>query len=388
MSRVEPPAGPRPIRFPEMLPNRWARLGLYAAFWTVLGLLNAASAVIENLNDPRFQLWEPVVWEMSSLYTTGLLCPLVVYFTRRYRLSWSNWYWLVPAHVAAMVLFSLAHTTGMVTLRKTFYLLLGDSYQFGSQSLWVELLYEFYKDVSLYWIIVLLALGFEYYNKYRQQQLEASALESRLAQARLSNLENQLNPHFLFNTLHMISSLVHREPDRAEEMIARLSDLLRLALENSSRSQIPLREERRALGLYLEIMQARFGDRVRVSQRFDPETLDVPVPLLILQPLVENAYRHGVSGKTEGGAIEVTSRAENGRLHLAVRDNGPGLSGSSGSAQGVGLFNTSERLRMLYGDAHDLEAGNLAPGALPAPFHAGGFEARVTIPLQPEEGVK
>lgn len=374
-------AAARPIRFPEMLPHRWLRLGVYAAFWTVLGLLNAVSALIETLDDPGHQLWEPFVWEMSSLYTTGLLCPLVVQFVRRFPFSRRNWYWLIPVHGGAMILFSLAHTSGMVAIRKGVYALVGRSYQFADQDLWLELTYEFSKDVVLYWIIVLLALGFEYYNRYRGQQLEASSLEARLVQARLSNLEKQLNPHFLFNSLHMISSFVRRRPERAEQMIARLSDLLRLALDHSAGSEIRLRDELRALDLYLDLMNARFNDRVEVVRKIESDTLDVRVPVLILQPLVENAFRHGMAVRSEGGVIEISSRAENRLLHLAVRDNGPGMD-ESAPVQGLGLFTTGERLRLLYGDEHTLRVQNIEPGTKPPPFDGGGFEVRLTVPFR------
>ncbi len=368
------------------MPNRWTRWGIYFGFWTLLGLLNAGSAVIERLDDPGTASWEPVLWEMSSLYTTGLLCPIIVFFVRRYPFSRHNWHRLAAAHMGGMVLFSVAHTTGMVGIRKTVYWLAGASYSFGDGSIGLRFLYEFYKDVTLYWIIVFLALGFTYYSKYRQQQLEASQLETRLIEAELENLKNQLNPHFFFNTLHMISSLVHEDPDRADEMITRLSELLRLALQNTSQSEITLREELEALELYLEIMRGRFEGRFEANLDVGPDALDARVPSLILQPLVENAFRHGIDSGCGGGAIEVTARTEGNVLRLAVRDNGPGATGETGSSgsPGIGLFNTGERLRHLYGERQSIRAGNLEAGTRPEPFDRGGFEVELTLPLQRE----
>ncbi len=371
------------FRLALVVSSRWTRLGLYFGFWTVLGLLNAGSAIIENWDAPSVSMWEPLVWEMSSLYTTGLLCPLVVWLSRRHPFRLHDWYRFLPVHLAGMVGFSLAHTFGMMTLRKIVYVLVGESYAFGGKQPGVQLLYEFYKDVPLYWIIVCLALGFEYYNKYRQQQLASSRLQTRLTQARLENLKNQLNPHFLFNSLNAISSFVREEPDRAERMLARLGDLLRSALRTTGRREISLREELETLDLYLELMEARFGDQFEVRRGVSSDLLELRVPALILQPLVENAIRHGIARRQDSrGRVQLSAWAEDGRLHLRVRDNGPGtdLPSQHLLEAGVGLSNTRERLWHLYGDDATLRAGNLEVDDCGSPFKSGGFEVEVILP--------
>ncbi len=373
--------------FSRMIPNRWVRWSLYFAFWTVLGLLNAASAVIDVLDNPRFAPWEPLVWEMTSLYTTGLLCPLVVDLARRWRFTRSNWPPVLAGHLAAMVLFSLAHSAGMVAMRKAVYLMVGSSYSFGGKGLALQLAYEFYKDIRLYWVIVLLGLGFQYYNKYRERELEASALEARLAETQLENLKHRLNPHFLFNTLHAISSYVQSDPDKADRMIARLSDLLRMALRNAGGQEIALEEELEGLDLYIEIMRARFGDDFVFRRDIDPASHQALVPSLLLQPLVENAFRHGISKRSEGGVVEVSSRVENGTLRLRVRDNGPGSKDAVGHlAKGVGLSSSADRLRFLHGDRQSLHARTLRPDQSGPPFHDGGFEVAVEMPFRASEG--
>ena len=160
----------------------------------------------------------------------------------------------------------------------------------------------------------------------QDRALRAAHLETRLAEAQLQALQRQLHPHFLFNTLNGISALMHRDVHAADRMLVRLSDLLRMALDRRSAQEVPLSDDLEFLAKYLEIEQARFGERLSVRYDFDPETLDALVPNLLLQPLVENSVRHAIAALSEGGVIEVTSRRVGDTLELRVRDNGPGLS--------------------------------------------------------------
>jgi LytS/YehU family sensor histidine kinase len=226
-------------------------------------------------------------------------------------------------------------------------------------------------NVFAYWVILGVGQGFLYYRKYRDRELHASRLEAQLSQAQLQVLKMQLHPHFLFNTLNAISALVHEDADLAERMIARLGELLRSTLEAADRQEVPLRQEVEFIRPYLEIERARMGDRLKVELDIDPAALDAHVPNLLLQPLVENAIRHGIAPRAEPGRIEVRARREEGRLRLEVCDDGPGL--AAGPREGVGLTNTRARLRQLYGEEHCFEMSNGA---------GRGLTVRVTIPFR------
>jgi len=183
----------------------------------------------------------------------------------------------------------------------------------------------------------------------------------------------QLNPHFLFNSLHSISALMHQNVEAADRMIARLSELLRAALAGSDTQEVTLREELDFVRRFLEIEQIRFGERLSVKMEIAPNTLDALVPNLILQPLVENAIRHGIEPRARPGRIELKSERANGVLALAVSDNGDGLVSGEQPVEGVGLSNTRARLRTLYGDEHSLKL---------CPRQGGGMLVRLTIPVR------
>jgi LytS/YehU family sensor histidine kinase len=225
---------------------------------------------------------------------------------------------------------------------------------------------KFHVGVATYWVLVLLRYTFDYYRRYREQELRASRIATQLAQAQLQALRMQLHPHFLFNTLNAISALMHRAVAAADRMLARLSDFLRLTLESGGMQEVPLKQELDFLGRYLEIEKTRFADRLTVHMDVEPDALDAQVPNLILQPLVENAIRHGIARSSSAGTIEIRAHRANGTLHLAVRDDGPGLAANGGAPprEGVGLSNTRARLAQLYGESSRLELGNAAEGGV------------------------
>jgi LytS/YehU family sensor histidine kinase len=222
-------------------------------------------------------------------------------------------------------------------------------------------------------------LGWHYHQRNRERELQASALATELVRTRLDVLRMQLNPHFLFNTLHTISALIHESPEDADRIVARLSELLRVSLEQSDTQEVPLREELAFLERYLEIEQTRFQDRLAIEMEIDAGLDDVLVPSLILQPLVENAVRHGIEPRENTGRITIAARRLEAMLELKVSDNGPGLSETEMAPrrEGVGLSNTRSRLLHLYGAKQQFEL-------TPAP--GGGLEARLLIPCRTEAG--
>jgi LytS/YehU family sensor histidine kinase len=226
----------------------------------------------------------------------------------------------------------------------------------------------------IYWTILLASYAFDYYRRYQEGQLKASRLETELAQLQLAALKMQLHPHFLFNTLHSISALMREDVEAADRMIARLGEFLRMTLRNSGEQETTLEQELKFLECYLEIEKQRFQDRLTTRIEAEPAAMDARVPNLFLQPIVENAIRHGVARQTGEGVVAISARRDNGRLRVEVRDNGPGLTLKSDVADGVGLANTRARLRRLYGDDHNFGMMNAAEGGfvvtLELPFHA------------------
>lgn len=215
-------------------------------------------------------------------------------------------------------------------------------------------------NLPIYWVIVFLVQAVTYQRRSEERERKALELEARLADAKLAALRMQLHPHFLFNTLNAIATLVHRDAHAADEMIANLSELLRGALDTVAQ-EIPLRQELDFLARYLDIQQVRFGDRLRVEQEIDAAALDGLVPTLILQPLVENAIRHGIEPHPRPGVVSLHAKHDAGKLRLTVRDTGGGPA-SHNQSPGIGLANTQSRLHALHGDRARLTFSSDAEG--------------------------
>jgi LytS/YehU family sensor histidine kinase len=214
-----------------------------------------------------------------------------------------------------------------------------------------------------------------WFRRAKQRERRALEAEARFAQARLAALQMQLNPHFLFNALNAITTLVHTDPSAADNMLGDLSGLLRAALDSADEQEIPLRRELAFLGHYLAIEQARFGDRLRVIQGIEPAALDALVPTFLLQPLVENAIRHGIEPQRAPGVVRIDARKEGDRLRLRIHDSGPGLRKASPrpGSSGIGLSNTRQRLDQLHPDDHLLCVQDAAEG---------GCEALLNLPFR------
>ncbi len=217
----------------------------------------------------------------------------------------------------------------------------------------------------MYWMIVAVIFTFDYYRKFNQNSLIASQLQSKLALAELNMLKMQIHPHFLFNTLNTISALVYKNPDDADKMISRLSDLLRTSLDYSGKHFVTLREETEFLNLYLEIQKVRFKERLNVIINLDPASLNILVPAIILQPIVENSIKHVLEKTKNVCKIKISSSLRGNVLTLEVADNGPGISGINDiNKGGLGINNVKSRLSQIYNDDQSFKIKNLEDGGL------------------------
>jgi signal transduction histidine kinase len=343
--------------------RRWVKWAAIFGIWTVFGFFFASQLALQNrLSENPIEFWRILTWQLFSGYVWFLLTPLILYFGSRFPFEDGRWRSAVPIHVAAS--FAIA----FVQLAIDVYVLpkLGYLRRYQPATFWetykIFLLVNLHFGVAIYWAVLSIYQAIKYYRKYRERNLRASQLEARLAQSRLQVLKMQLHPHFLFNTLNAVSELIHKDQDAAERMIGDLSDLLRMSFENLEIQEIPLSQELEFLAKYLEIEQMRFQDRLKVRMEIAPDALDAPVPNMILQPLVENAIKHGIGPRNGGGTIEIGAERRNGSLRLSVSDDGIGVpfGDVESLSEGVGLSNTRRRLKHLYGENHrfTISAGN------------------------------
>src|ERR1041385_2195465 len=359
---------PHGMTIRTLLQSRSSKWLLGFCFWTLLGLSFASQFYFSSAKAGLDVSWgQAVRYALGDWYVFAVLSVPVVWLARRFRFEGGTRMRSLAIHALGSVVFSLVY----MVLRAW----LG---QWQSQAAFAEvfkplLVKTWHFNLLIYWVIVAVAHAFDYYRKYREREMRALELEKRLAHAKLQALQMQLNPHFLFNTLHSISSLMHQDVEAADTMITRLSDLLRAALEGAETQEVSLREELNLLQLYLGIEQIRFGSRLTVKMDVAPDTVDAQVPNLILQPLVENAIRHGIEPRSRPGLIELQVRRANGALALSVSDNGAGLADNGGIKEGIGLSNTRARLQQLYGPAHRFEL-----------FRAehGGVRVEISIPFR------
>lgn len=341
------------------------------AFWTFLATLSSVNRVL----DPRgsgFRVMSPVgpiALEFIGSWTWAAVTPLVFWLSSRFTLERSRWMVRIPLLILIGVAVAIAVYAAVDVMRP---LLLPPPRRGPRFSVGRDIAnFRFVNEILFYFAILAAGYARVYFLRDRDQAAHAARLQAQLAEARLDALRMQINPHFLFNTLHAISAMVDRDPSGVRRMIARLSDLLRHTIESHAADEIPLRQELEFLDRYIEIMEIRFQGRLRVIRRIDEETLDALVPNLILQPIVENALEHGVSRAGEGGMVEISARRDHERLMITVRDNGPGV--NPATQAGVGLGNTRARLAQLYGEkaAFTLRAGE-----------GGGAIAEIALPYR------
>lgn len=374
--------------------TNWALVwAISLAVWTFISL--AASTTIYgmyHLGNGQMRFSEVAGVQFSHLLTYFPLTPFAFAFASRFPFQRKNWVKRSLQLLAGGLVFTLAHI-----LLKAFtpYGYWDGDYHKWSSAIWNSqhelrppwavfkqmFLVSVVDDItSAYLPIVIVAYAVSYHQSFRERELRASQLESQLSKARLQTLKAQLQPHFLFNTMHSISALMLTDVQAADRMMTRLSDLLRLSFQNSGVQMTTLGNEMEFVNGYLEIERTRFEDRLRISLDLAPDCLDAMVPHLLLQPLVENAVKHGVSRLSSGGEIRIVARREVGDLHLRVRDNGPGLTAAfeEKSKSGVGLKVTRDRLTTLYGQRASCEIRSLADG---------GAEVDLRLPFRVAENL-
>jgi two-component system, LytTR family, sensor kinase len=352
-----------------------------AQVWSVLFLIYTAIAILlteyrylDDLSRNRPGTFGiRALEEVTGVYSAFVLLPFVLwladlYLFRKRRLNWAA---IGFFHVVAGVAFSLAHTYLMAISRRVISPLVGlGPYDYGI--MFYRYPMELSNDLVGFTSIVCLYYYFRKFRIAQAQQLAAAQLKTKLAEAQLENLRLQLQPHFLFNTLNTISSVMYEDVKSADVMLTQLSDLLRLTLRASRTHEIPLADELQITRLYLDLMQKRYEEKLRVRYDIDSALNDSMVPQLILQPLLENSLRHGMKASGEAIDISIAAHRENGSLLLRISDTGVGLGSSAPNAvlgRGVGLSNIRDRLAQLYGEGQSFSIANRAGGGAEVTLH-------------------
>jgi two-component system, LytTR family, sensor kinase len=359
----------------------WA-LGVIAV-WLVLSLISASQRYADSLQTSTpigfstFLFWSLAIWSYWALAT-----PFIFRLGEKIPLSKKRLGRATLTHFALSLLFGLSHIALFALLGKLF----GQSRTGVANTFLVEfgrgLRAFLYVELVFYWAILGAAVARDSYRKYREREMRSRELETQLGQARLQALKMQIQPHFLFNALNTVAMLVRNgESVRAVQMVAGIGELLRSSLGDSPEQEVPLASELGFVRRYLSIEEFRFPDRLRVEVDVPEELLSAEVPNLILQPLVENAIRHGVAKRSTSGLVRIAARRRNGWLELSVEDDGPGLpSGFEyNEGCGIGLTNVRSRMEQLYGSRQEFRIENVEPEGTAArlrlPFHRRGAES-------------
>jgi two-component system, LytTR family, sensor kinase len=346
--------------------------------WTIVGLLFAVQQIlVEKVRGMHVDWVIEGAVELLYWYIWAAFTPLVIGLVKRFPLTGRRFALHIAIHtIASLLMAPLASVTeyflSLGLLRFVFHITGPDVRHFLSP-FGAGVLFMSFTGILTYWIVVGLYQAMHFYQVALERQTIAAQLEAQLSHAELENLKSQLHPHFLFNSLHAIGVLMQEDVDAAGHLLVCLGDLLRMALERRE-NEITLQSELEFVGKYLEIEQTRFHDRLKVHMDIPPDLLEVYVPSLALQPLVENAIKHGISVDSAAGRLEIAAKLHDGRVWLRVRDDGPGPAPASLLRFGVGLSNVQSRLKQLYGDQASLELTGGGDGR--------GCETIITLPLR------
>ncbi len=367
---------PQPVATKESLPSRWILSAAFTAAF--LAAVLVSSQIQLSMIDHGHDWWRIFAWQLVGW---GFWVPVAPWLLgvgarlSRSQLRSSLWWLREAATALGLTTLHLLLAAGTFTVLQPY--LPVDSYTF-IESVFRSCASWFHIDLLIYCVGLTIGYGLGGYRKARASELRESQLETELARAQLETLRLQIQPHFLFNTLHSVAALVRRKSnDRALEMLIGLSELLRSTLDRSERSLVPLSEDLDFVRRYIELQRARFADRLSADIDVADDCLEQPVPNFLLQPLVENAIRHGIARRAAPGHLVIRARLEEHRLRIEIADNGVGLPEGfeSNGHQGLGLSNTRSRLHQLYGERASLAVRNRL---------TGGVVAVVTLPAEPD----
>jgi two-component system LytT family sensor kinase len=344
--------------------RRWQTWAFSLAGWTIYAILDSAgSYAIMMARAENPVLYRVAIWNFAEAYIWVLFTPLIYAMALRYGFNRESWKKSLAIHIPLSLLVA-ALGAWMLIHMAMFFGWSDTSVPFTTRLMSLGL-----QDLPRYFV----TLGVAYCVRLREREAESSQLEARLAQAQLEILKNQMEPHFLFNALNSIAALTRIDPAAAERMTLKLAAFLRVSLDCAGSQEIPLKQELDFLQNYLDIQQTRFRDRLTVHLDVDSNLLSAPVPSLILQPLVENAIRHGIAKSAAPGHVNITAARSNGSIKIEIADNGEGVTDDPTQRhEGFGLRNTRARLQQLYGERQHLHLEN-APG--------GGCRVSLMIPL-------
>ncbi len=334
-------------------------------FLTILALLNFTRFVTSRLAEgepPYYKYF--FIMETTGVYSILIVLPFAIWVIKKFPITRKNLITHIPLHLLASMVYGVSHTMLMFSIRTFIFWIAGwGAYDYGRfvYKIPMEYTHQFFSYSMIYGIVMFM----KYVRESQEQKLRASKLEQQLTKARLQALQMQLHPHFLFNTLNMISSTMYEDVKSADKMIANLSDLLRITLNSTGAEEHTLEKELEIISLYVEIMKARFQDKLIVKTDIQEATQDALVPGFILQPIVENSIKYSMKSMKKA-EVSILSRRENDNLKLVLEDNGPGISAEMDQVfkNGVGLSNTAERLEQLYGNNHHFHLQNRNEGGL------------------------
>lgn len=329
--------------------SRWAKFWMVVGIWAFAGLVLTLELYFNYRVEASYvDFIDVAIPNFGRALVWALLAPFILQLREKMPLSAGHWIGGVAFHLAGSFV-----VMGIYYLGRLFSIWL--IWERGTSGFWAMAIGQFYGrniiDIAYYWGVLAFGYSLEIYRRYKSEELKSAQLEARLIETELQALRQQMHPHFLFNTMNTIAVLVREgRNDEAVSLLARLSSLLRMSLDNTGVPEVTLRQEMDFLEKYLEIQKARFSDRLAVTIDIAPDAWEARIPNLILQPVVENAIMHGIAPKSGPGRVTVRGRVDNGMLHLEVSDDGPGLPGGARRAkEGIGLSNTRERLTKIYG---------------------------------------